>query len=353
MTGDRPARGFGVHFPHLDRLAMLSEVSTPERFRRLAEECRVKQHRVTEDAGNADMVLFTEAHILEGALGDWRLEEIRRHRLRKQYPEKCYVYDERDQPWCALPGLYVSQPRRSFIRRYQVASPYGSVWPSPAATSGDTEPDLLFSFVGSPTALVREAIYDLRHGRAAVERVTNFTFWDAKAPDFEERRDRFRDVLQASKFILCPRGQGTSSIRLYETLASGRVPVILADDWVAPIGPDWDRCSVRWPERLVAQLPSHLERIEGDWPEMASAVRETHRQWLAPDIMFHRLIESLRPLVESDVAARFPASGIRRTAVPRGLRKGLSRTKHFVLGPRRQPRGPVGVVASEVEPPGS
>ena len=29
-----------------------------------------------------------------------------------------------------------------------------------------------------------------------------------------------------SKFFLCPRGTGTSSIRLYETLSAGRVPVI-------------------------------------------------------------------------------------------------------------------------------
>ena len=86
-------------------------------------------------------------------------------------------------------------------------------------------------------------IYALRHRRCVVERVTNFTFWDSKAPVFEERRHRFREVLEASKFVLCPRGQGTSSIRLYETLASGRVPVIIADDWVARRGPDRDRCS--------------------------------------------------------------------------------------------------------------
>ncbi len=321
---------------------MSAEVSTVGKFRYLADRCRLKQHAVTEDADDADIILFTEGHILEGGLGDWRLDAIRRHPLRSRYPGKCYIYDERDKPWCALPGIYVSQSSGSMIRRYQVAGPYGSDWASPATSPiEDAEPELLFSFVGSPTAPVRETLYTFRHRRCVVERVTNFVFWDSRAPKFAERQQRFREVLLASKFVLCPCGQGTSSMRLYETLAAGRVPVILADDWVAPAGPDWERCSIRWPEVRAAQLPEYLERVEGDWPEMVKAVRDAHHRWLAPDVLFHRFIESLRPMVAADVAQRFPLSGIRRTALPRGIRKGASKVRHLVV-PSRSRRDAIG-----------
>ena len=35
-------------------------------------------------------------------------------------------------------------------------------------------------------------------------------------------------MLRQSKFVICPRGVGTSSIRLFECLRAGRVPIIVA-----------------------------------------------------------------------------------------------------------------------------
>src|SRR5262249_46832065 len=127
--------------------------------------------------------------------------------------------------------------------------------------------NFLFTFVGTPAAPVshvrcREAIYALHHPRSYIERVTGFVFFDPTSADFIARKQHFAEIMARSKFVLCPRGLATSSIRLYETLANRRVPVILADAWVPPNGPRWEQFTIRWPEGRVAELPAYLESRE-------------------------------------------------------------------------------------------
>ncbi|WP_027190351.1 nodulation protein NodZ [Fundidesulfovibrio putealis] len=52
--------------------------------------------------------------------------------------------------------------------------------------------------------------------------------------------DRFVSALRRSWTILCPRGNGSSSIRFYETLCMGRIPVHISDAYVPPFGEDID-----------------------------------------------------------------------------------------------------------------
>ena len=37
-------------------------------------------------------------------------------------------------------------------------------------------------------------------------------------------------------------------------MKAGRVPVIISDDWVAPVGPDWEQFSLRVKERDIEQV---------------------------------------------------------------------------------------------------
>lgn len=117
-----------------------------------------------------------------------------------------------------------------------------------------------------------------------------------------------------SRFVLCPRGKGTSSIRLYEALASGCVPVILSDQWVAPEGPAWESFSIRWPESDAAGLVATLEERDARWQEMGRAARAAYDQFFAPEVAFHRLIENCSELLGSDAARDFPSTGIRGRA---------------------------------------
>jgi hypothetical protein len=261
-----------------------------------------ERHELVESAAEADVVLFTQCHLLPE---DWRLRTIRAHPDARRFLDKVMVYDERDRPWCAFPGVYVSMPARYFHPAAQRAWGYYRV-PEVA----EVEPDLLFSFIGSPSARCREPLYHLRHADAVVERVDGFTFYDASSTAFEARRARFREVLSRSRFVLCPRGRGTSSIRLYETLAAGRVPVVIADQWVEPLGLDWQAFSVRWPEGDVKGLVDHLTNLDRDWETMAASGRAAYERHFAPAVAWDRICDSLAD-IRTDEPAASRASGRR------------------------------------------
>ena len=85
-----------------------------------------------------------------------------------------------------------------------------------------------------------------------------------------------------SKFVLCPRGLGTSSNRLYEVMQLGRVPVILSDDWDEPGGIPWATFSIRVSESRVAQLRAILERHAPVAAEMGARALSAWHEFCEP-----------------------------------------------------------------------
>lgn len=283
----------------------------------LAARDHFHRHELVNEPGDADFVLFVQCHMV-----DWRLKVIRDHPIARSHWEKVMVYDERDRPWRSFPGVYVSTPSSAFDSRRQRAWSYLRVPPAPA--SSVIEPDLLFSFVGSPTAECRRPLFELQHPDSVVEEVRDFMFWDSAAKNFEERRRRYREILTRSRFVLCPRGRGTSSFRLYETLAAGRVPVIISDEWVAPNGPDWDAFSLRSPEGSTRILVDLLEERNGDWLAMSAAASAAYRDFFSDEVAFHRIVELLGDLHESCVP-RSSRWAMRGHASSAALRQSWSR----------------------------
>ena len=269
------------------------------KFRELADKDRYGIHTLTDNAATADVILFVDPH---QHFKDWPLKAIRSHSLTLKYPHKVLVYDERDITWCALPGVYVSMPKSAFNPQCQRAYGYHTTFhefDAPLAA----KPNLLFSFLGARSHKVRDSILKLSHPRAYVAKssVGFFDFLDdldykAKV---ETQKQKFVELMGQTKFVLCPRGVGASSIRLFETLAAGRVPVIISDEWVAPVGPNWDNCSIRVNESAVAAIPKLLELNESRFEEMAFHAREVYENWFSPEVTFHHLAENCKDILQN------------------------------------------------------
>ena len=85
--------------------------------------------------------------------------------------------------------------------------------------------------------------------------------------------DTYVTTLRESCFALCPSGTGPNSIRLWEALGYGAIPVILADALALP-GPAtlWGEAALLVPEReeAVAALPERLERLRHEPARLAA-----------------------------------------------------------------------------------
>jgi hypothetical protein len=75
---------------------------------------------------------------------------------------------------------------------------------------------------------------------------------------------RYNEVLSESVFSLCPEGSGPNTIRLWESIAVGSIPVVFSDNWKPPLilGMDWSQFSVWIPNMEYDQTMRILESID-------------------------------------------------------------------------------------------
>ena len=269
-------------------------------FRQAAAADKYSRHRLADTAADADLILFVEnSHYHH----DPFFKQLRNHPLVRQYPDKSFMYNPHDTPWLVLPGLYACMRAPLLDAARVAANPYLEKVNEHIYCDFGIEPQWLYSFYGNVQLPVRRELPSLRHPRGVVKSWTTGLYRNDKplAPQLE-----YADLLANSKFILCPRGIGPSSIRLFEAMQAGRVPVIISDDWARPRGPVWDELAVFVPEGKVAQIPRILEEAEARWPEMARRARAAWEEFFAPETIFHYCIEQLVLLKSPGARMRFP-----------------------------------------------
>ena len=103
----------------------------------------------------------------------------------------------------------------------------------------------------------------------------------------------FLQNLLESDYVLCARGYGNYSHRLYEALACGRIPLFIDTDCVLPFdfAIDWKRFCV-WVDQVdlrsvadrVAEFHASISGEE--FEELQVACRRLWEEWLSPEAFF-------------------------------------------------------------------
>ena len=152
----------------------------------------------------------------------------------------------------------------------------------------DIKPRYLFSFLGRiSTHPVRQKICRLHSPstpcldiNAAKNYFSDYSY-----------SSTYYNLIQNSKFILCPRGFGRGSIRAYEAMALARVPVIISDGWKEHCEPDISSCSIRIQEKAIENIPQILAAWEHQAEELGQKARKLFEEYFAPEVFLERLIE--------------------------------------------------------------
>lgn len=86
-------------------------------------------------------------------------------------------------------------------------------------------------------------------------------------------KNEYIDLLNRSRFSLCPGGVGPSSIRFYESLNAGSIPILLSDTMLLPEikDLDWNNCIIKLPESDYKDLREIINKIT---PEKEKELRE-------------------------------------------------------------------------------
>lgn len=325
------------------------------RFREQYEAGTRQPFRLVASAAEADLIVYCEEYQeSEGTFAP----KLRAERLVAEFPERVFVLSSEDRPLGFLSGIYASMPHSRFNHgRFRSGGYFGEINPLIAQAEHerpDRAPRLLFSFIGARTSRVRATL--LKHFASTERwtvRETGNTQFNIGVDDPAKREGQlaYLGTILNSAFVLCPRGFGTSSFRLFETMRLGRAPVILADEWVPPCGPAWPNCSIRVAEHQVAHLPDLLAARAHEADELGRRAREEWERWFAPAVYASRCLEWIHDLQlarhhnESEAFSRWPevirqaqmdrvhGGRLRRTLRRLQLRCPLSR--HYV--PTRAP----------------
>lgn len=200
-------------------------------------------------------------------------------------PWKLCCINYEDAPPGFLPGLYSSLESFRFDPSLHLSWPHMRLpneMAESVSTPGEPDPDaLLFSFSGARSHPLRNRLFDsIRPDKRW--RVREVRKWYNH--DGADKRAYVEEIL-ASHFVLCPRGIASYSHRIVETLALGRVPVVIADDWV-PFSIPERAYYVRVRENDVERLPQLLESALTRYAETREEVCRVYRSYFAPSVRY-------------------------------------------------------------------
>lgn len=144
----------------------------------------------------------------------------------------------------------------------------------------NVERPILYSFIGGYQprhymSNIRQRIFDMKHPdntdiiNTGVWHLDNIVFSNKqnysgeinKPADFDYKTNYYNNMLIKSIFTLCPSGTGPNSIRFWEALACGSIPILLSDTLQLPYHELWDKAIVRVKESELNKIPQILSEI--------------------------------------------------------------------------------------------
>ena len=127
---------------------------------------------------------------------------------------------------------------------------------------------------------------------------TNFIWrWTFQASDIDTvtAKKEFKENMQSNAFNVCMRGNGNFSIRFYETLSCGRVPVLVDTDCVFPFDDVLDYSEFCIIAENNEDLSNEILRKWNDesYIEMQNRAYEVYHDYFHLDIVGKRIVEYL------------------------------------------------------------
>lgn len=255
---------------------------------------------VTEAANNeeADALVLHEPW----AFREWRyIDKLAADPVVGRWPHKVYTINGDDAAAGLLRGVYTCLPRSRFDPKLHAAVPFlAQPNEEVVALAGTPRPPVSYlgTWRGNPKSnrRLRQGLLDVC-SRSPAFKVESTESWLNHGPD--EKR-HYVDLLRAGKFSLCPGGWAPASMRIFESMALGVAPAIIANEFVEPPGPDWSAVSVRVPEGELPSLQSRLEALADSALAMGEAAHQAWREHFRPERIFAYYADALLRLIHEN-----------------------------------------------------
>lgn len=273
---------------------------------------RSKQTEVVNHETDADIIIVYNKHLTQKRRFETRLLASTYYR---ESASRLLIYDEADDPTFVFPGLYVSTDKRK-IGSHVLPVPYLHSKLYTDFSYQESDKSILCSFWGRNSHAIRNALFGIKLPNYSIIDTSTFDFFDmsnANQKSLIMQRKLYISSLQSSMYSLCPRGYGTCSIRLFESLLCGCIPVIISDNYVTPTLLDWNIASIRVSERDVLDIGTIIHNDSNKYTERAKYIKEIAIPLLLPHSVSSYVESSLPCVNRLETYKRYISSITHRT----------------------------------------
>ena len=241
-------------------------------------------HTFTDDINDASVYLFftTCVDINEVPL-------IRKHPLVKRYPGKCFLICDKDISYPVLPGIYAALPRNPLYKYLYVTgfylsptNPYIELY-----KEQNIKPQFLASFQGGLSSRLRQILSKVKftkniHLNFVKPQWQDFYSGTGFITSGSNYLTKYAELLYESFFVLCPKGNGISSYRLFESLEAGRIPIIISDRFASPvIVKEWIDGPIQIKEKDIRSIENILTIKFKEWEVRSQTCQHIYDQYFS------------------------------------------------------------------------
>ena len=194
-------------------------------------------------------------------------------------------------------GHLVFTPHATLLDTYQAIPHYAANYAKDGGKPFETR-DYLMSFQGAfLTHSTRSKLKDVI-GASTDCLVTDTGTWNFEKSDTVRiaSEELYKDVLGNTKIALCPRGTGPSTIRMWEAMASGCVPLIISDTLKMPMSRmiDWTEMAIFVPEEEITHIKHYLSAYnDEDLKRMAVLGHETYNMHFSNEKLYKTVVQAI------------------------------------------------------------
>jgi len=249
-----------------------------------------------KDPDIADALIIHEEYSFKNFL---QIKTLLTDRFISNYIPKIFTINFDDSATGLLKGLYSQIPKSRLNPKLHVAIPHAFYAVNELVFSGTYDnraPKKLAGWRGNIVSNAsRKKMVHFLQGKKDCQIEHTDSWWNHSLKEKEE----YIDLILNSKFSLCPAGWTPSTFRIYESMALGRCPVIIADDFAPPIGPAWNQFALFYPENKLQNLYSFLIKNESSFYERGVKAKEAYTHFFRPENLPNYIASSLVNLIST------------------------------------------------------
>lgn len=235
------------------------------------------------------------------------IRQLKTDPIFKQYADKIFTINKDTHATGLIKGLYYSLPKKRFNPEKFAIVPYFTSYNELILTEkAEITPYYSACWMGNTRSnVIRKKIVMLYENDRDFNIKTTTSWYDHSI----DEKKRYIDYLQNAKFSLCPAGWVPNSHRIYESMALRRCPVIIADQYVPPSGPEWESLALFISEKKLSSIKKILDSRQADFEKLGENAYRAWEKFFSPQSVCKYYVNQLINIIEiskpSSVKAEF------------------------------------------------